>query len=441
MYTDTIFALSSGLVPSGVAIVRISGPKVRFALETMIGFIPENRKAVLSNISGRTGELIDRGLTLFFQAPNSFTGGDCGEFHIHGGRAVVDAVLFELGSFDSFRLAEPGEFSRRAFENGKLDLTEVEGLSDLIAANTNEQRIQALSLSNGSLRDLYSDWRSRLIRLRALLEAELDFSEEEDVSENINSEFIRDLDKLTNEISRHLNTSQSGEIIRNGFRVTLMGSPNSGKSSLLNALAKRDVAIVSEYAGTTRDVISVNLNIRGYEVIVSDTAGIRETSEVVESIGISRAFDSSKFSNLTVWLNPSDSTEDISSVSDSLPDTSFLGIISKSDLVDRNELSADVIHLSVVDGTGIRLLEEAILKELKSQIGSSNEVFLVRHRHKLLLRAALVYLSGILDFTNMPVELVSEQLRLASDQIGRIMGKIDVEDLLDVIFSEFCIGK
>jgi len=441
MSIDTIFALSSGAVPAGIAVIRISGPKVRFAFETMIGFVSEDRKAIFTSFSNVAGSLIDRGLALFFQSPGSFTGEDCGEFHIHGGRAVVNAVLSELGSFDGFRLAEPGEFSRRAFENGKLDLTEVEGLSDLIAANTDEQRIQALSLSIGSVRELYSDWRTRLIRLRALLEAELDFSEEEDVSENLNPDFIHDLDRLSREIAKHLDTSQSGEIIRDGFRVTLMGPPNSGKSSLLNALAKRDVAIVSEIAGTTRDVISVNLNIAGYEVIVSDTAGIRETDEIIESIGINRAIECSKISNLTIWLSPSNTTDNLSTISNLLPDSSFLNVISKSDLIKRDDIESDFIYTSIMTDNGLDLLESAILLELQEQIGDSNDVFLTRLRHKFLLVSALDSLKDISSSSYMPVELISEQLRLASDQIGRIIGKIDVEDLLDVIFGEFCIGK
>lgn len=441
MSIDTIFALSSGTVPSGVAIIRFSGPGVRFAFETMIGFVPKGRIATLRNISSHTGDLIDRGLSLFFQSPGSFTGEDCGEFHVHGGRAVLDAVLIELGSFDNFRMAEPGEFSRRAFENGKMDLTEVEGLSDLIVANTKAQHNQALMLSSGVLSELYSDWRTRLTRLRAFLEAEMDFSEEEDVLSNLNREFIGDLALLSNEISRHLETSRSGEIIKDGFKVALMGPPNSGKSSLLNALAKRDVAIVSEFAGTTRDVISVNLNIGGYEVVVSDTAGIRETSEVVESIGIRRALDTAKLSNLTIWLDPLDKDEPLTEIPEFLSNHRILRVSSKSDLVDPAFLSDSKICFSVVTGFGLDSLDKALLDSINAEVGDSNQVFLTRHRHWALLSTALGYLVQIGETDNMPVEIIAEHLRLVSDQLGKVIGKIDVEDMLDVIFSEFCVGK
>ena len=440
MSTDTIFALSSGIVPSGVAIVRISGPGVRFAFETMVGFVPENRKAVLCNISGRSGDLIDRGLSLYFQSPGSYTGEDCGEFHIHGGRAVLDAVLGELNDFDSFRLADAGEFSRRAFENGKLDLTEIEGLSDLIVANTKEQHIQALLLSTGTLRTLYSDWRSRLTRLRALLEAELDFSEEEDVSANLNRDFFQNLLLLSKEISDHLDTGRSGEIVRDGYKIALVGTPNSGKSSLLNALAKRDVAIVSEIAGTTRDVISVSLNIGGYEVVVSDTAGIRETSEVVESIGISRAIETSSSANLTIWLDPLDVIGGPSVIPKFLFDKPVLRVNTKSDLVPADVLN-DMICLSTLTGVGLDTLEDSILQMIQTEVGDRTEIVLTRHRHKYLLAAALGYLDEISTANDMPVELISEHLRLVSDQLGKIVGKIDVEDMLEVIFGEFCIGK
>ena len=441
MFIETIFALSSGIVPSGVAIVRMSGPGVRFALETMTGSVPENRIAVLRDISGMSGQLIDRGLCLYFQSPGSFTGEDCGEFHIHGGRAVLDAVLTELGRYKNFRLAEPGEFSRRAFENGKLDLTEIEGLSDLLVANTKEQHNQALKLSSGTLSALYSDWRSRLVRLRALLEAELDFSEEEDISANLDQDFIDDLSVLSNEISNHLETSRGGEIIRDGFKVALMGAPNSGKSSLLNALANRDVAIVSEIAGTTRDVISVNLNIGGYEVIVSDTAGIRKTEEIIESIGISRAIEASKTADLTIWLDPVDEVTDPVNLQDLLDNVQFLRVNSKFDLSPLILPSNDNIYFSAMTGVGLDTLESVILHRLKSSVGKSSEALLTRYRHKILLTKSLQYLEKVVIANDMPVEIVTEQLRLASDQISKIVGKIDVEDMLDVIFSEFCVGK
>ncbi len=441
MSGDTIFALSSGNVPSGVAIIRLSGPKVRFAFETMIGFLPSARKAVLAKINDGSGQLLDQAIVLFFEGPQSFTGEDCGEFHVHGSRAVLNAVLNELGQFDGFRLAEAGEFSRRAFENGRLDLTEIEGLSDLISANTEHQRVLAQKQTSGMLRILYDDWRNRLIKLRAHIEADLDFSEEEDIPDDVNHHLIDGVEVLMNDITAHLDTFTKGEIIREGFKVSLVGAPNSGKSSLLNALAKRDVAIVSEYKGTTRDIINISLNLDGFEVVISDTAGIRDTDDVVERIGIDRAIDSGRDANLTLFLQSSDQDPWNQSDIDEMFGDNVEIIYSKSDLLSNISARNDGIYVSAITQAGLKDLEQLISICARNSIGNGDQLFLTRLRHKLLLEKSLSHLNSIVIDNEMMIELISEELRLASDQLGRIIGKVDVEDLLDAVFSEFCVGK
>ena len=300
---DTIFAVSSGATPSGVAVLRISGAKCAVIAKSMLGNIPRNREAGLHIIREPVdGQPIDRGIVLYFERPQSFTGDDCLEFHVHGGKAVVEALIHALSGFDGVRLAEPGEFTRRAFENGKLDLTAAEGLSDLIAAQTEEQRKLAFSQSSGSARVVYEGWRERLIRVMAMFAAEIDFVEEDDVPDDVSAAAYGEIDRLVSEISAHLDDHRVGEIINDGYRIAIMGKPNSGKSSLLNALAKRDVAIVTDVAGTTRDVLDVVLDIKGFRVVLSDTAGIRDTADVVELEGIRRARARGDVSDLVVWL-------------------------------------------------------------------------------------------------------------------------------------------
>lgn len=433
MNDQTIVALSSGSLPSGVAVVRLSGSACDFISEQMLGAILEPRITSLKSIKHPVShEELDRGIVIAFKAPQSFTGEDCLELHLHGGRAVVEAVINVICQFDNVRLAEAGEFSKRAFENGKLDLTEVEGIADLVSCETEAQRKQALNQSGGDSRETYEGWRKRLIHMRALIEAELDFSEEEDIPEEISKEGFAQVLLLKEEIENHLNDNRAGEIIRDGFKIALMGKPNAGKSSLLNALAKRDVAIVTDEAGTTRDVLDVHLDIDGYAVIISDTAGLRESDNIVEAEGIKRAQLKGQDADLVIWLT------DINDEAELITDfDNTLQVISKDDgLSLTNGLSISVTHKNGLD----KLLLE-VKNQIRNIVGNREGVLISRLRYREALIDCVGHLSFVVDNQVSDIELKAETLRHASDCIGRITGKIDVEDLLDVIFSEFCVGK
>jgi tRNA modification GTPase len=434
MNDDTIVALSSGSLPSGVAVIRISGPACDSISEGMLGGLYEARVAHLKSVKHpSTHEELDRGIVIAFRAPASFTGEDCLELQLHGGRAVVEAVLNVICEFDGVRLAEAGEFSRRAFENGKLDLTEIEGIADLVASETEAQRKQALAQSRGDSRETYEGWRKRLIHMRALIEAELDFSEEEDIPEEISKEGFAQVLALKEEIENHLNDNRAGEIIRDGFKIALMGKPNAGKSSLLNALAKRDVAIVTNEAGTTRDVIDVHLDIDGYAVIISDTAGLRISDNIVEAEGIRRAELKGQEADLVIWLKEVNDDQPY-------PDNGFDNIIhvtSKDDMLSIE----DGFSISVSHPNGLDALTSEIKNQIRSKLQNHDGVLISRLRYRESLTECVNHLSFVIDNQVSDVELKAETLRHASDCIGRITGKIDVEDLLDVIFSEFCVGK
>lgn len=438
---DTIFALSSGHPPAGVAIIRISGPDVRFGLETLIGSVPAPRSAVLSEIRDISG-LLDRGIVLFFPAPNSFTGEDVAELQIHGSRASVMAVLSALGAIEGFRLAEPGEFTRRAFEHGRMDLTSVEGLSDLIRAETDAQRRQALGQADGNLKALYEGWAKRLTHARAMIEADIDFSDEEDVQGSVVDQIWPDLATLSQEISDHIGKARTGEIVRSGYRVALIGAPNAGKSSLLNCLANRDVAIVSDIPGTTRDAIEVRLDIGGQLVVLIDTAGLRETQDAVELEGIRRSNLAAETADLVLALRSSESIE--TSEGDNLRGTpNTLTVWTKSDLIgsDPRDSGGAEFLISSKTGSGIDTLIAAISDRLMMLDRGVNDLYPTRERHVLLLRQCLSDLSPAIDETLTPLEIRSEHLRSASVSLGRITGMVDVEDLLGVIFLEFCVGK
>jgi len=427
---DTIYALSSGSVPSGVAVIRISGPQSRFAIETFCGNVPEARRAVLRRICNPGDRsVIDDGLCLWFPAPGSFTGEDCAELQVHGGPAVVRALLNALGSMGGFRLADPGEFSRRAFANGRIDLTEAEGLADLIAAQTETQRCQALAQSSGRLRRRLEDWRGRILRLRALVEAGFDFADEDDVPDDVGAGVAGDAAALAVEIRTVLDDDRRGEIVRDGFQVMLMGPPNAGKSSLLNALAGRDVAIVTEEPGTTRDLIEVNLDLDGHAVMVVDTAGIREQAGRIEAEGIRRAIQRAAHADLVLWLDPT--------ATDVPPATGVetWAIRSKDDA---GIFGAD--GESVVAPGGLDALVRRLAKAAGSAMGPGEPALVTRERHRKELERCAGSLERAGSATEGP-EVHAEDLRMAGDAIGRLTGQIGAEDLLDVIFREFCIGK
>lgn len=432
--SSTIFALSSGSVPSGVAVVRLSGPMVRFALETMLGFVPEPRVARLASIKGSSGETLDRGLTLFFAAPASFTGEDIAELHLHGGRAVVAAVMDRLSGL-GLHPAEAGEFTRRAFVNGKLDLTEAEALGDLIDAETESQRRLALTNADGAQRRLYDGWRERILHARAMIEAELDFSDEGDVPGSVASAIWADMAALEREVGAHLDRLHDGEIVRDGYKVVLAGAPNVGKSSLLNRLAGREAAIVTAEPGTTRDVIEVALDLGGVKVRLFDTAGLRNDAGFVERIGIERARLAAEDADLVVLLGDPASKEDAGFTLRG----ETLKVRSKADLI--SEVPGEEMRISSVTGEGIddllRIVREKAAARARNALDS---VVPTRLRHADALKELAAGLREGADARLEP-ELRAEGLRRAGDALGRITGSIHTEEVLGVIFSRFCIGK
>lgn len=442
---DTIFALSSAPGRAGVAVLRISGARAGATLEMIAGTLPEPRRAALRTLRHpASGEDIDRGLVLWFPGPASFTGEDMGELQVHGGRAVVAALVGVLGDMPDLRPAEAGEFTRRAFENGRLDLTAVEGLADLINAETEAQRRQALCQSTGHLRALYESWRETLVEALALIEAALDFSDEADVPAEVEARarpLVRDLEAA---IAAHLDDAHQGERLREGFCVVVAGAPNAGKSSLVNALARRDVAIVSEEAGTTRDVIEVHLDLAGYPVTVMDTAGIRRAAGAVEEEGIRRALARAEHADLTVWLI--DATEPVwEPPADLVRDGGcVLPVLNKIDLTrpdGKQKVNAAVHEISVVAGTGLAAFIDDLAAKAEASLSLGEAPVITRARHRQELETCRVQLAAFLSGPMEPLELRAEDLRQAALALGRITGRVDVEDVLDHVFGEFCIGK
>jgi len=443
---DTIVAPASGAGLAAVAVIRISGPATRDMLEAFCGGIPQPRHASLRDIGPPQRERLDRGLVLWFPGPASFTGEDMAELHVHGSRAVIREVVEAVLSHPGTRLAEPGEFARRAFENGKLDLTEVEGLADLIGAETEAQRRQALAQAEGSLRALYEGWRGELLQAQALVEAGLDFADEGDVVADVSLKADAIVASLRAAIARQL-ADRSGERLREGLRVVIAGPPNAGKSSLLNALAKRDVAIVSEEAGTTRDVIEVHLDLGGLPVTLTDTAGIREAQGKVEAAGIDRALARVEDADLVLWVVDATAPVwspplDISSGNGGQLWTTGgqICVLNKIDLATVSG-GPDCIEVSAKTGAGldalIALLADRAGKLLSSGAGTPA---ITRTRHRIELEAGQAALERFGDRSLSP-ELKAEELRIAARHLGRLTGRIDVEEVLGAIFAEFCIGK
>jgi tRNA modification GTPase len=441
----TIYALSSAPGRAGVAIVRVSGPEAGTALAVMAPPRAKPRVAAgRSILHPTTGERLDRGIVLWFPGPRSFTGEDVAELQLHGGRAVVKAVLEALGRIPGCRLAEPGEFARRAFENGKIDLAEVEGLADLIDAETEAQRRQALRQATGALSALYESWRRSLIDATALVEAAIDFSDEADIGETTFDRARAIVATLDAAVRHHLDDASRGEILREGFRVALTGPPNVGKSSLLNALARREAAIVSEEAGTTRDVIEVHLDLDGLPVIVSDTAGIREAAGRVEQEGIRRSLATARAADLVIWLM--DAQDPHAALPDELKSLAdrTLPVLNKVDLLTGGVpaiLPDDMIAISATTGEGFAELTSRLAAIARQSIGSHEEPAITQLRHRRLVEACHEGLAAFLAGNPNEVELRAEDLRRATDALGRITGRIDVEDVLDQVFGRFCVGK
>jgi tRNA modification GTPase len=441
----TIFALASAAGRAGVAVIRVSGTGAGRVIDYMAGPRPEPRRAVGRFIRHpESGDKIDRGVVLWFPAPKSFTGEDVAELHLHGGRAVVQAALAALALMPGLRLAEPGEFARRAFEAGKLDLAEVEGLADLIDAETEGQRRQALSQASGVLSDLYDGWRASLIEALGLIEAGIDFADEGDIGLKTFNDARSIVQVMVSAVNHHLEDGHRGEILREGFRVALVGPPNAGKSSLLNALARRDVAIVSSEAGTTRDVVEARLDLGGLPVIVSDTAGFRDTDGAIEREGMRRSRATAEAADLVLWLT------DAMAPHTTLPpelapvaDRTLL-VLNKIDLLAGGSppvLPDDIVPLSVETGAGLGDLIRRLTVIASERIGHHGEPALTQVRHRRLVEACRDGLEAFLAGSADDVELRAEDLRGAADALGRITGRVDVEDLLDHIFGRFCIGK
>jgi tRNA modification GTPase len=445
MRSDTIFAPSSGNGAAGLAVIRISGPESGGILESLSGTkLPTPRYATRVALRDPgNGEALDDGLVLWFPGPSSFTGEDVAELHIHGGRATVEAVSTTLSGFENCRLAEPGEFSRRAFDNEKLDLAEIEGLSDLIAAETEAQRKQALRQLSGGISEIYENWRAALLRLLAHAEAAIDFPEE-DLPDNLLSDTKHNILGISESITHYIKDNRRGERLRDGFQITIAGPPNAGKSSLLNELAQRDVAIVSEQAGTTRDVIEVRLDLGGYPVAIADTAGMRSAVESIEAEGVRRAKERTESSDITIFVIDI-SVEECNSEILAMVQQGDVVVFNKSDLLQTPAPTpeiegVDTMSVSVKTGDQldnlIQVLTERVRLALSDNAGPPP---LTRLRHREALQECQSALVRAIEAPE--AELMAEDLRLAVRSLGRITGRVDVEDVLDVIFGEFCIGK
>jgi len=437
MAGDTIYALSTAPGRAGVAIIRVSGPEVVRALSALTGKSPPPaRVATVARLRDAAGRTIDEGLILYFASPESFTGEDVAEFHVHGGRATVGAALSALAAL-GLRPAEAGEFTRRAVENGKLDLTQAEAIADLVDAETDAQRRQALRQYDGALAELYEGWRADLIRAGAWAEAAIDFSDEELPADNF-ARVRAAISEILGQLRKHLDDSRRGEVLREGLHLAIIGPPNAGKSSLINALSRRDVAIVAETAGTTRDVIEVRMDLGGYPVILADTAGLHAASEAIEAEGVRRALARAEAADLVLLLLDGSAADPFAGLP---PNTQGdLIVFNKSDL--RWPAKRDGLPISLKTGTGMDAMIEALTAKVRERLEQPNEApLLTRARHRHALEDAARSLDQALAAQDDQPELMAEDLRLALRALGRITGRVDIDELLDVVFKDFCIGK
>jgi len=442
---DTIFALASAPGRAGIAVWRVSGPAAATVFKRALGAsvpreIPPARVATRVRLQDSDGDVVDDGLALWFPAPNSFTGEDVCELHLHGGTAATAAAVRVLGSLPGFRPAEPGEFTRRAFENGKMDLTEAEGLADLVDAETDAQRRQARRQMAGELGDLYETWRAALLSALAHFEAEIDFAEE-DIPADLHARAVDQVRAISADIAAHLDDKRRGEILRGGVSVAIVGPPNAGKSSLLNRLAGRDAAIVSETAGTTRDVIEVHLDLGGFPVVLADTAGLRAAGDAIEEEGVRRAHARAGDADLKLAVFDGATWPALDVTTLSLIDDDTIRVLNKIDLGVAPDPA--FIGVSALTGAGLDALEAALCAAVAQRFEPGAAPALTRARHRTALEECQAAFGRFLQAsqTKGAPELAAEDLRLAARALGRITGRVDVEEILGAIFAEFCIGK
>lgn len=443
MLADTIVALATAPGRAGVAVIRLSGPAAGPALESLTGRRPPPRRAARARfIDPESGTVLDDGLALWFPGPGSFTGEDVAELHGHGGRAVVESLLDVLCRMPGLRLAEPGEFTRRAFEHGKMDLTQAEGLADLINAETEAQARQALRQMDGALARLYEGWRGVLVPLLAHVEAYIDFPDE-DLPDSLGEDLHGRVRDLVSQIRAHLDDGHRGERVRDGLSIAVIGPPNAGKSSLVNAIAKRDAAIVSATAGTTRDVVEVHLDLGGYPAVLADTAGLRDAADAIEEEGIRRALARAEAADLRVAVFDGEQWPAVDATTAGLIDDRTLVVVNKIDRCAEPGpfpiAGQEGMPISVRTGEGMDVLLFALEAEVRARLETRGAPALTRRRHRAALEECAEALARALSAPG--IDLVAEDLRLATRALGRITGRVDVEDLLDIIFRDFCIGK
>jgi tRNA modification GTPase len=442
----TIFALSTGPGISGMAVIRISGKETEKVIKILTKKeLPSPRLATLRKINkNNTSELIDEGIILWFPAPESYTGEDMAEFHVHGSKAVIEAMHSSIAQIDNCRLAEPGEFTKLAFSNGKINLLKAESIADLISSETEIQRQQAIKIMNGKSADRFNFLREKLLKILSHVEAKIDFPDE-DLPKDILKQIKKDSNEVLKDIEKILDDQKVGERIREGFKVAILGPTNAGKSSLLNYLSNRDVAIVSEIAGTTRDVIETHLNIDGYPVIISDTAGIRESKDEIEKKGIKLSLNKAEEADLKLIVIDAKKL-DFTDVLKGLLDENAILVINKSDLLDGN-IDPDIkklnhVLISIKENLKIDELILKIKNKLKNKFITSADILITRERHRQHLEQCLNHLKNFNKKNEVEdFDKAAEDLRLATRHLGMIVGKVDVEEILGSIFNDFCIGK
>ncbi len=442
----TIYALSSGSGLAGIAVIRVSGPDTKNVIKSIVlGDFPKPRIATLKKFNKiNTNEIIDEGILLWFPGPESYTGENMAEIHVHGSIAVVSAILDQLSKIENCRLAEPGEFTKIAFQNEKINLLKAESISDLISAETEIQRQQAVKMMSGRSSEKFNSLREKLLKILSNVEAKIDFPDD-DLPEDVIKNIKVDSEKIRNEIEKILNDQKVGERIREGFKIAIIGPANAGKSSLLNYLSNRDVAIVSEIAGTTRDVIEAHLNIDGYPVVISDTAGIRDSKDEIEKKGIKLALKRAEDADLNIIVIEPKSVDFTGFLNDLVSEKSII-VINKIDLgyknINQQIEKFNPIFLSIKNETNLDELINRIKDKLKNKFVSSNETLITRERHRQSLEACVQNLKNFEEKNSQEdFDKAAEDLRLATRHLGMIVGKVDVEEILGSIFNDFCIGK